>query len=213
MAPPLRTVHHGDGVAWLRAAELGPSDAVVTSLPDSSEIPALGFDGWRRWFVDAAALVCARIDEQAVAVFYQTDVKHDGLWVDKGFLVAQGAERAGSGMLWHKIACRVAPGTTTFGRPAYGHLLCFSRGLRLRPGQASPDVLPGLGEMTWSRAMGTAVCDAVASFLVAHTATRRVVDPFCGMGTMLAVANAHGLDAVGVELSRRRASRARGLQI
>jgi hypothetical protein len=31
------------------------------------------------------------------------------------------------------------------------------------------------------------------------------------VGTMLAVANAHGLDAVGVERSPRRAERARGL--
>jgi hypothetical protein len=39
-----------------------------------------------------------------------------------------------------------------------------------------------------------------------------VVDPFCGVGTMLAVANGHGLDAIGVELSRRRAARAMKLQ-
>jgi hypothetical protein len=67
--------------------------------------------------------------------------------------------------------------------------------------------------MTWARAMGRAACDAVASFLVAHTACGTVVDPFCGVGTMLAVANAHGLDAVGVERSRKRAERARALVV
>jgi tRNA G10 N-methylase Trm11 len=36
-----------------------------------------------------------------------------------------------------------------------------------------------------------------------------VVDPFCGQGSALAAANAHGLDAIGVELSRRRAAAAR----
>jgi hypothetical protein len=208
---PARTVVHGDGVAWLAGATLGPEHAVVTSLPDSSELPALGVDGWRRWFVDTAALVCGAVADEAVAVFYQTDVKHDGRWIDKGFLV--GAERAGSHMLWHKIACRSAPGTTSFGRPAYAHVLCFSRAGRLTPAQSTPDVLPGLGAMPWSRAMGADVCHAVARFLLAHTRCRVVVDPFCGMGTMLAVANAHGLDAVGVELSRRRAARARRLQI
>jgi len=185
----------------------------VTSLPDASELPALGFDGWRRWFVDTAELCCRRVAAGNVAIFYQTDVKREGTWVDKGFLVALAAERAGLALLWHKIACRTPPGTTTFGRPAYGHVLCFSRELRLAPASATPDVLPRLGHMTWARAMGLEVCHAVARFLVAHTPARTVVDPFCGVGTMLAVANQHGLDAIGVELSRRRADKARRLRL
>jgi DNA modification methylase len=46
-----------------------------------------------------------------------------------------------------------------------------------------------------------------------HTPTRTVVDPFCGHGSVLAVANALGLSAVGVELSPKRAKRARNLTI
>jgi tRNA G10 N-methylase Trm11 len=65
--------------------------------------------------------------------------------------------------------------------------------------------------MTWARAMGREACDAVARFLLEQTTCRTVVDPFCGLGTMLAVANLHGLDAVGVERSTRRAERARAL--
>jgi hypothetical protein len=208
---PRREVHCEDGVAWLARARLAADHAIVTSLPDLSELPELGFDGWRRWFVDTVALAAAAVADDAVAVFYQTDVKRDGRWVDKAHLVACGAERAGSALLFHKIVCRVPPGATTFGRPAYAHLLCASRALRLAPGAATPDVLPRLGEMTWARAMGRDACDAVARFLLAHTACRTVVDPFCGLGTMLAVANLHGLDAVGVERSPKRAERARSL--
>jgi hypothetical protein len=211
MSPPTRVVHHGDGVAWLAGAPLAPDHAIVTSLPDASEVPALGFDGWRRWFVDTVALACRQLADDAVAIFFQTDVKRDGAWVDKGFLVGLGVEAAGSALLWHKVVCRAPAGTTTFGRPAYAHLLCASRRLRLPPARSSPDVLPALGAMTWARAMGTAACEAAARFLVADTACRVVVDPFCGVGTMLAVANAHGLDAIGVELSRRRAARAKQL--
>jgi hypothetical protein len=206
-------VHCDDGVAWLGAARLPADHAVVTSLPDLSELPTLGFDGWRRWFVDTVALACRAVADESVAVFYQTDVKHDGRWVDKAFLVGLGVEQAGSALLWHKIVCRVPPGATTFGRPAYAHLLCASRGLRLAPGQSSPDVLPRLGEMTWARAMGREACEAIVRFLVAHTRCRTVVDPFCGLGTMLAVANAAGLDAIGVERSPRRAERARQLAL
>lgn len=203
-----RVVHHGDGLAYLARGRLPDDHAIFTSLPDHSELPELGVAGWRRWFIDAVALACGALADDAVAVFYQTDVKHDGRWVDKGHLVLCGADAAGSHALWHKIVCRVPPGTTTFGRPAYAHLVCVSRSRRLAAGASTPDVLPALGAMSWSRAMGSAACDAAIAFITS-TGARAVVDPFCGQGTALAAANAHGLDAIGVELSRRRVARAR----
>ena len=204
-----RVVHCGDGVAYL-ATRLPDDHAIVTSLPDHSELPALGVAGWRDWFIATVALACRAVADHAVAVFFQTDVKHDGRWIDKGHLVLCGADAAGSHLLWHKIVCRVAPGTVTFGRPAYAHLICASRARRLSPGASTADVLPALGEMSWSRAMGRDACDAAVRF-VASTGARTVVDPFCGLGSVLASANAHGLSAIGVELSRRRARRARSL--
>lgn len=209
---PTRTIHVGDGLAFLAAGPLPPTHALVTSLPDASELPALSPDGWRAWFVDAAARCCAAVAPTAVAVFYQTDVLRDGRWVDKAQLVSEGAARAGLACLFHKIVCRATPGTATFGRPGFAHLLAFSRDLRVPPALATPDVLPALGEMSWSKAMGTAACEAAVAFLARATACRTVVDPFCGLGTVLAVANARGLDAVGVECVRRRAARARRLR-
>lgn len=209
---PTRVVHTAEAVSWLEAqSAFDATHAFVTSLPDSSEVPSLGFDGWRRWFIDTSALICRKTADHAVSVFFQTDVKRDGRWIDKGFLVALGAEAAGSHCLWHKVVCRAPAGVTTFGRPSYAHLLCFSRGLRLEKGQATPDVIPRLGEMPWARAMGVDACEAVASFLLSFTSCRTVVDPFCGLGTMLAVANRRGLDAIGVELSPKRARRAESL--
>lgn len=140
-------------------------------------------------------------------------MKRDGRWIDKGFLVQLGAEQAGAALLWTKIVCRAPAGTITYGRPAYAHLMCFSRELRLEPAQSSADVIPRLGEMPWARAMGVEACEATARFLRAHTGCRIVGDPFCGVGTMLAVANEAGLDAVGVEISPKRARRARELTI
>src|SRR5690349_15755998 len=101
-----RTVELGDGVAWLARAALPVDQAIVTSLPDASEVPELG-DGWATWFVDVVTLACRQLADDAVAIFYQTDVKRDGRWVDKGYLVQRGAEAAASHLLWHKIVCRV----------------------------------------------------------------------------------------------------------
>ena len=208
-----RIVHTTDGVAWLQAAELRPDHAVVTSLPDRSELRKARRASWEAWFVDTVALVCSTVAEDSVAIFFQTDVKSDGAWTDKSYLVQQGAARVGALCLWHKMVCRAAPGTVTHGRPGYAHLLCMSRKLRLDPRNASADVIVGLGEMPWARAMGSRACEVVARFLIAETQCRTVVDPFCGMGTMLAVANAYGLDAVGVERSPKRAEAARTLQL
>lgn len=210
---PTRIVHHGDGVAWLARERLPSSHAVVTSMPDTSELPQLGFEGWKAWFVETAALAMRQVADESVAIFFQTDIKRDGRWVDKGFLVSQGAEQAGAALLWHKVVCRAPAGTTTFGRPAWAHLMCFSRSLRLDPEDSSADVLPRLGEMPWPRAMGVEACVAVCRFLADSTRATTLVDPFCGVGTLLAVANAHGLDAIGVERSAKRAERARGLVI
>ena len=208
MASGSRIVHCGDGIAFLSRGPLPTDHAIVTSLPDHSELPALGVQGWRNWFIDTVALACRAIADEAVALFFQTDVKHDGRWIDKGHLVLCGADAANSHALWHKVVCRVPAGSVTFGRPAYAHLIAISRARRLAPGASTADVLPALGSMSWSRAMGSAACEAAVRF-VAGTGARTIVDPFCGQGSMLAAANAHGLDAIGIELSRRRAARAR----
>ena len=209
---PRREVVTGDGIAWIESAEPPTTHAVVTSLPDTSEMRSMDFAAWRDWFVGTVALLCSRVAHDAPAVFYQTDVKRDGTWVDKGHLVALGAERAGAACIFHKVVCRAPAGTTTFGRPGYAHLLAFSRGLRLPAAASTADVLPGLGQMSWPRAMGTAACEEACRFLVRSTPCRVVVDPFCGLGTVLAVANAYGLDAIGVERSPKRAERARRLR-
>jgi hypothetical protein len=211
-AVPTREVEQGDGVAWLEAARLGPQHAIVTSLPDASEMDELG-DGWATWFVDVVTLACRRLADEAVAIFYQTDVKRHGRWIDKAYLVQRGAEAAGSHLLSHKVVCRVPAGVITMGRPSYAHLLAFSRALRVPAGRSTADVLPSTGAMTWSRAMGVAACEAAARFLLEDTACRTVVDPFCGVGTMLAVANALGLDAIGIERVKGRVRKARSLQL
>ena len=211
MPTPTRVIHTTDGVAWLKQAVFTREQAVVTSLPDSSEM-RLEFAAWQTWFTEMSRLICSSVADDAVAVFFQTDVKRDGYWIDKSFLVQLGAQQAGSHLLWHKIVCRAPAGVSTGGRPAYAHLLCFSRGLRLDPAQTTADVLPRLGKMTWARAMGMAACEATAKFLLDCTPCRTVIDPFCGVGSMLAVANAYGLDAIGIELSPKRAELARALK-
>lgn len=208
-----RVVHQTDGVAWLRANPLPAGHAIITSLPDSSEIPTLGYDGWRAWFVDAVKACIDACPDDSAALFFQTDVKREGAWVDKGHLVHLGGDAAGARLLWHKVVCRAPAGTTTFGRPAYAHLMAFSRGLKADLDRSTADVIPRLGKMTWARAMGIEACVVACRFVLENTTARTIVDPFCGLGSALAVANAMGMGAVGVELSRKRAEKARELSV
>jgi hypothetical protein len=210
---PTRTVHCEDALAWLVGQPVLAGCSVFTSLPDVSELSPMTLAEWRRWFVDAARLVLEKTPDDGVAIFYQTDIKVERRWVDKGYLVLRAAEETGHELLWHKIVCRRPAGTATPGRPGYAHLLCLSRNVLADPARATADVLPGLGAMTWSRAMGLDAARAAVRFVRDHTSTRTVVDPFCGVGTALAAANEAGLDAVGVERSRRRARKARALDL
>ncbi len=211
--PPTRVVHHADALPWLRAHAPLAGASVITSLPDMSEIPALDLDEWRRWFEDAAHLTMQAVADDGVAIFFQSDVKHEGVWIDKGALVQRAAERAGRALLFHKIVCRKRPGTLSFGRATYSHLLGFARVLRARRDRASADVLPDAGFRPGTKAMGVSACVAACRFVLADTATRTVVDPFCGFGTVLAVANALGMDAIGVDVSARMCRRASVLEI
>jgi tRNA G10 N-methylase Trm11 len=61
--------------------------------------------------------------------------------------------------------------------------------------------------------MGVRACLDACRFVKTETTTRTVVDPFCGWGTILAVANSLGLDAVGVDIAPRMCRRACKLQI
>ena len=182
---------------------------MLTSLPNVDEFQHRDLERWRTWFREAAALVLQKTPANSAAVFFQTDIKHDGIWVDKSFLLQQAAEQTGCQLIWHKAVLRAPIGTTTNARPGYAHLLCFSRTLRDEDSNALPDVLPQLGKMAWPRAMGRDVATFAVTWLRDHAGAKTIVAPFCGTGTALAAANQLGLHAIGIERSKPRAAKAR----
>lgn len=207
MTAPSRTVYCDDALAWLAANPLPADAGVVTSLPDAVEFRHGDPGRWTPWFVDAATAVLRAGATTRGVVFFQTDVVRDGRWIDKAHLVQLAAASAGATLRWRKVVCRAPVGTVTGGRPGYANLLAFGGAVAGEPPRGA-DVLPELGAMAWPRAMGAAAARTAVAWLAARGA-RAIVAPFCGVGTVLAAANAAGLDAVGIERHAGRAERAR----
>ncbi len=206
-----REVVVAEALAWLAHNPAPLHASVITSLPDVTEVP-LDLDAWREWFIDAASRVISWVPRAGVSIFYQTDIRHQGTWIDKGHLVMCAADRTKAHILWHKIVCRHPAGTLGQGRANYSHMIAISLTAR-PPKKPRADVLPDAGLMTWTRAMGVTAARHACEYLREETNTATVVDPFCGYGTVLAVANELGFDALGIDLSAKRCRKARVLSV
>jgi hypothetical protein len=209
---PVRTVICSDAIQWLKDNPVNEG-SLVASLPDISEFPKFTLEQWKEWFVSTAKLILHSTPADGFTFFYQTDIKSEGVWVDKAFLCQKAAEQVGHELLWHKIICRAPAGATTFGRPAYSHILCFSKNLRADAAKSTADVIPNMGEKTWERGMGYEACQMIARFTKNNAPSPLLIHPFCGEGGMLAVANQEGLSAIGIERSPKRAERAQLMQV
>ena len=208
-----RTVHCTDALEWLGSQPVLDGCSLLASMPDISEFPGYTLSQWKEWFTSTAELILSKTDALGVTIFYQSDIKVDGHWVDKGYLCQKAAEKQGHELLWHKIICRYPAGTATFGRPSYSHMLCFSKNLKADVAKSTADVIPDIGDKTWQRGMGLEACLIAAKFIANETQTKTLVNPFCGEGSMLAAANSIGLNAVGLERSPKRAEKARNLKL
>lgn len=204
-----REVIHGDALAWLLAHPNLANTSVIASLPDVSEL-GVPLDRWREFFRAAARASLRSAADDGLCLFIQTDIKREGHWVSKAGLVLAVADELATPLIFHKIVCRRLPGTRIHGRPGYTHVLAFSRRAVDDADHPTPDVLPDLGEMPWSHSIGTRAAEtAVDAVRQLAPATSRIVVPCCGLGTILAVANQRGFDAIGIERNRKRAEAAR----
>ena len=204
------------------------ASSVFTSLPDISEVPEVTtgykeidrFAVYKDWFTDVAALVFRKLADRSYAIFLQSDVRvivgnqsEVDHWMDKSSLMSRAADREGCKLMWHKICMpwdKIVRQSQSMGRPQYSHLLCFAKGQHVsyRSGAfAAPDVFDR-GEMLWPRGIGVDAAFLGLTFLQEIALADHVLDPFCGVGTICALANAMGMDSTGVELSHKRCRKA-----
>eukprot|EP00035_Acanthoeca_spectabilis_P004057 m.98396 g.98396 ORF g.98396 m.98396 type:complete len:346 (+) comp12426_c0_seq4:149-1186(+) len=189
---------------------------VITSMPCSDELSNMGLTlpQYREWFSAAARAVLLACPADNFVIFYQSDeVSSHGQWHSKFAWIHAEAEQVGAVLLWHKVMCIRPPDKEKANlRPGYSHMVCFSRKLRVDDAVQQPDVLSSRGDMLWPKAMGQDACKLACRFVYkrmlragrSDEASTTVVDPFCGRGTAVAVANLCGLHGYGIERSRKR---------
>jgi hypothetical protein len=207
---PARTVYQADARVWLadHAPLMGCS--VVTSMPDFSEFKNISLSEWQTWFSEMALDIFCSVPMGGLVCFYQTDIKRDGVWIDKTELCQRAALKAGYFLLEKKIFCRVPPGVVSGGAVGFSTLSLFGKTASSAiENSAGPDVSASAGDKTWTRGMGTAACEAALSYIKINSMSRTILDPFCGHGTVLAVANALGFDAIGVDIKKNCVERSR----
>lgn len=231
-----REVLNEDAVPWLESlGERGlPANCcVVTGVPDIHEVDPEGKNGidwYCQWFRGVVELVLQRLPEGSLAIFMQTDIKvqkdnvdratarmgkegHYWRWVDKAHLAMLAAEKVpGARLLWHKIIFSGLVGGGGGRNSAvsgYSHFFCFTTGPDPEPLDSFPfqDVVRK-GLSTWVAGSGAQATEEVCIYLYAR-GCELVVDPFCGEGAVLAIANSCGMASLGVELSKKRAKTAR----
>lgn len=202
-----RSVVHGDSLEAL--CKCDRPDAIVTSLPDANEL------GWAivryaPWFRQAATLCLEHVKDSGVCVFYQTDRRHAGHVLSKAAMLIETARATGSRMLWHKIVLRRRPGAADLYRPGYSHLLAFSR--RMKAGQATPDVFEPDASLH-RNGMHLNATRWVVQYTARHAGSDLLIDPFCGEGTVLALAEQYFDRVIGIDANRRCVTRSRRLRL
>ena len=233
---PNRTIICCDAIKWLTEYDGMLPGSVFTSLPDISEMTA-EFNGdfetqvvpaYKKWFVDTVGLICSKLKPDSCLIFLQSDARvindkktHVDYnktceWIDKSFLCSQGVYNNGNmKCLWHKLGLIRALDCKSLGRPAYSHLLCYAHNSFKYTSTEfiTPDVFTR-GPMLWAKGIGLHSGLIGVNFIRHVMKSDYIIDPFCGVGTVLALGQSVGIpNAIGVELSSKRCHQATVLTV
>jgi hypothetical protein len=188
----MREVLQGDAVEWMRRH--GGEGSVITSPPDAEPM-GMTLEEWLPWFRFAVKACLWTAGDAHPAIFYMSDRKREGRLLSKGAEVMFVARSVRMEVLWHKIVLRKPVGAVNLHRPGWDHLIAVG-GKGCRPGAASPDVMER-GPALWMRGFGINPARVAVDLAMIHGGP--VIAPFCGRGTILAVAEDAGLDSVGID--------------
>ena len=204
----LRKIICADALVWLKGnRDLG---SIITSLPDMEETQHKDLGAYMDWFGDAAQQCFRSASEGHPIIFYQTDRLYKGRRLSKAFMLMTTAQSEYRELIWHKIILRRGVGKTDLRRPGYAHLLCFGD-IKVKPGRPTPDVMRA-GGVVYPNGSDIGAATAALQMALAHG--KAMVDPFCGRGTIPALAESMGFtEIIGVDIDPKQVEAARALRL
>lgn len=182
---------------------------------------------YKEWFVNTVTLIMSKLKKGQYAIFLQSDTKiidkQDNVleYIDKSHLCSMGAFNNDCKMMFHKLCTRGNSSDDkevykrSVGRPNFSHLICYGKGSEAKyfsNAYATPDI-NDRGDMLWSKGIGLDSCLLGLAFLRDTVNAKFIIDPFCGVGTVPAMANSIGISSLGIEISSKRCRQARKLDL
>lgn len=181
--------------------------AMITSLPDMEEV-CMGEKDWEDWIKKTCKLIINSLDDDGIVIFYQTDRKYNGQVIDKKTLISKEFIELDYKNIFNKIVLKQKPNTVNLFRPTFTNLFGFSK--KITSGKATPDVID-CGKMVYKNAMGLNACKTAIDFINTKININTIVDPFCGQGSVLKIANNMGFNSLGIEILKEQCLKAEKL--
>jgi hypothetical protein len=191
---PTREVFNKNALHWLQYNE--DIEVIITSLPDMSELNAT-IGGWKDFTKEACERLIDSLSKDGIIFFYQTDRKLNGTTIDKKSFISRIFHDHGFNTVLSKIVLKQKPETINLFRPTFTNLFAFSK--VQKGGKATADVIYA-GEMIYKNAMGLNACKICIDYVKNKGGNPTIVDPFCGQGSVLKMANDNGFNAIGVDI-------------
>ncbi len=201
-----REIILADSRKWL--AQIGDESIpnILTGICDQNEID-LSMEQYLNFFEKIADLCFKKLSKNGYAIFIQTDRKYNKNWIDKSFLLTNSAVNNGLKLIWHKIVLLRGVDRTDLHRPTYAHMMCYGH-QHMTTGAATPDVLP-VSKRLYKNGTPIEAAVRACKFINRYTKDEKlIVDPFVGQGTVAAIANSLGMDAIGIDIDKQQCQKA-----
>jgi DNA modification methylase len=200
----MRKIIVADSLKWLKQQTEIPN--VVTGICDLDETN-MEFKEYIVFFNKISKLIFEKLEKTAgYAIFTQTDRKINREWIDKSYLLTKCAYECGLKLVWHKIILNRKVGATDLFRPTYSHILCYT--YKGTSGAATPDVID-VSTRSYKNATPIKAAEICIEFIKKNNKLNTdIIDPFVGQGTIVAMANKHGLNAIGIDIDPEQAKKA-----
>lgn len=203
---PERWVICADAYQYIKASD-GGFKAVICGVPGLAET-GLEWEDWQEWANFHISAICEKMDPNGVFMVYCTDRRKNGRLLDRQHVLSAYAQASGLRPIFHKIILRRDPGKSDLFRPAYSNLIAFSK--NITAGSPTPDVIHA-GRMEYKNAIGANASRFAMEFFGRKTDTETVLNPYCGSGSVLKIANEYGFRAIGIDNDREQCEYAKNL--